>query len=100
MGMIPIRVPSARPWAMRCSIGPTVISTIDWSKTIVVSSSAIIPCVGSEAWPRHRASAAPSMRVRQFFRVRTMMKQQVPLARQREVFHHQLDALSALMLVA
>ncbi len=62
MGMIPIRVPSARPWAMRCSIEPTVISTIDWSKTIVVSSSAIIPCVGSEAWPRHRASAEPSMK--------------------------------------
>jgi len=38
--------------------------------------------------------------VRQFFRVRTTMKQQVSLAQQREVFPHQLDALKAMMLVA
>jgi len=38
--------------------------------------------------------------VRQFFRVRTTMKQQVSLAQQREVFRHQLDALKAMMLVA
>ena len=38
--------------------------------------------------------------VRQFFRVCTMMKQQVSLAHQREVFRHQLDALKAMMLVA
>src|SRR5438270_9002756 len=38
--------------------------------------------------------------VRQFFRVRTTMKQQVSLAHQREVFRHQLDALKAMMLVA
>jgi transposase-like protein len=38
--------------------------------------------------------------VRQFFRVRTTMKQQVSLAQQREVFRHRLDALKAMMLVA
>jgi DDE domain len=38
--------------------------------------------------------------VRQFFRVRTTMKQRVSLAQQREVFRHQLDALKAMMLVA
>ena len=38
--------------------------------------------------------------VRQFFRVRTTMKQPVSLAHQREVFRHQLDALKAMMLVA
>ncbi len=38
--------------------------------------------------------------VRQFFRVRTTMKQQVSLAQQREVFRHQLDALKAMALVA
>jgi putative transposase len=38
--------------------------------------------------------------VRQFFRVRTTMKQQVSLAHQREVFRHQLDALKAMVLVA
>ena len=38
--------------------------------------------------------------VRQFFRVRTTMKQQISLAQQREVFRHQLDALKAMMLVA
>ena len=38
--------------------------------------------------------------VRQFFRARTTMKQQVSLAQQREAFRHQLDALKALMLVA
>ena len=40
------------------------------------------------------------MRVRQFFRVRTTMKQQVALAHQREMFRHQWDALEAMMLVA
>jgi hypothetical protein len=40
------------------------------------------------------------MRVRQFFRVRNTMKQQVSLAQQREVFHHQLDALKTMVLVA
>ncbi len=38
--------------------------------------------------------------VRQFFRVRTTMKQRVSLAQQREVFRHQSDALKAMMLVA
>ncbi len=38
--------------------------------------------------------------VRQFFRVRMTMKQQVSLAQQREVFRHRLDALKAMMLVA
>ena len=38
--------------------------------------------------------------VRQFFRVRTTMKQRVSLAQQREVVRHQLDALKAMMLVA
>jgi putative transposase len=38
--------------------------------------------------------------VRQFFRVRTTMKQQVSLAQQREAFRHQLDALKAMVLVA
>jgi putative transposase len=37
--------------------------------------------------------------VRQFFRVRTTMKQQVSLAHQREVFRQRMDALSALVLV-
>jgi putative transposase len=38
--------------------------------------------------------------VRQFFRVRTTMKQQVSLAHQREVFRHRLEALKAIVLVA
>ncbi len=38
--------------------------------------------------------------VRQFFRVRTTMKQQVSLAHQREAFRHRLEALSAMVLVA
>jgi putative transposase len=38
--------------------------------------------------------------VRQFFRVRTTMKQSVSLAHQRKVFRHQLDALKAMVLVA
>jgi putative transposase len=38
--------------------------------------------------------------VRQFFRVRTTMKQQVSLAHQREVFHQRLEALKALVVVA
>jgi transposase-like protein len=38
--------------------------------------------------------------VRQFFRVRTTMKQHVSLAQQREVFHHRLEALKAMVLVA
>jgi hypothetical protein len=38
--------------------------------------------------------------VRQFFRFRTTMKQHVSLAQQREVFHHRLEALSALVLAA
>ena len=38
--------------------------------------------------------------VRQFFRVRTTMKQQVSLAHQREAFHHRLEALKAMVLVA
>jgi putative transposase len=38
--------------------------------------------------------------VRQFFRVRTTMKQQVSLAHQREVVRHRLEALSAIVLVA
>jgi putative transposase len=38
--------------------------------------------------------------VRQFFRIRTTMKQKVSLAHQREVFRHQLEALKAIVLVA
>jgi len=38
--------------------------------------------------------------VRQFFRVRTTMKQQISLAHQREAFRHRLEALSAMVLVA
>ena len=38
--------------------------------------------------------------VRQFFRVRTTMKQQVSLAHQREVFRQRLEALKAMVLVA
>ena len=38
--------------------------------------------------------------VRQFFRVRTTMKQRVSLAQQREVFRQRLEALSAMVLVA
>jgi putative transposase len=38
--------------------------------------------------------------VRQFFRVRTTMKQPVSLAQQREVFRQRLEALSAMLLVA
>jgi putative transposase len=38
--------------------------------------------------------------VRQFFRVRTTMKQRVSLAQQREVFHQRLETLSAMVLVA
>ena len=38
--------------------------------------------------------------VRQFFRARTIMKQQVSLAQQREAFRHQLEALKAMVLVA
>jgi putative transposase len=38
--------------------------------------------------------------VRQFFRVRTTMKQHISLVQQREVFRHRLEALKALELVA
>jgi transposase-like protein len=38
--------------------------------------------------------------VRQFFRVRTTMKQKVSLAEQREVFRQRLDALNAMVLMA
>ena len=38
--------------------------------------------------------------VRQFFRVRTTMKQHVSLAQQREVFRGRLEALEAMMLMA
>jgi hypothetical protein len=38
--------------------------------------------------------------VRQFFRVRTSMKQKVSLLQQREMFRQRLDALSAMVLVA
>ncbi len=38
--------------------------------------------------------------VRQFFRVRTTMKQQVSLMQQREMFRQRLDALKAMVLVA
>jgi hypothetical protein len=38
--------------------------------------------------------------VGQFFRVRTTLKQKVSLTDQREVFRHQLEALSAMVLVA
>ncbi len=38
--------------------------------------------------------------VRQFFRFRTMMKQSVSLAQQREMLRHRLEALKAMMLTA
>jgi hypothetical protein len=38
--------------------------------------------------------------VRQFFRFRITMKQQVSLLQQREMFRQRLDALSAMVLVA
>jgi len=38
--------------------------------------------------------------MRQFFRVRITMKQQVSLAHQREVFRQRLEALSVMVLVA
>ncbi len=38
--------------------------------------------------------------VRQFFRVRTTMKQKVSLVQQREAFYHRLNALKAMVLVA
>ena len=38
--------------------------------------------------------------VRQFFRVRTTMKQQISLAHQREASRHRLEALKAMVLVA
>lgn len=38
--------------------------------------------------------------VRQFFRVRSIMKQKVSLVQQREMFHQRLEALKVLVLVA
>jgi putative transposase len=38
--------------------------------------------------------------LRQFFRVRSIMKQNVSLVQQREMFHQRLEALKALVLVA
>jgi hypothetical protein len=38
--------------------------------------------------------------VRQFFRVRSIMKQKVSLVQQREMFRQRLEALKALVLVA
>jgi putative transposase len=38
--------------------------------------------------------------VRQFFRIRTPMKQQVSLVHQREMFRQRLDALKALVVMA
>jgi hypothetical protein len=95
MGMIPIPVPSSRPWAMRSSIAAITISTLDLSKIIVASNNATTRCVGLEASPQPHVSAEPLMRVRQFFRGRTTLKQQVSLAHQREVFRQRLEALSA-----
>jgi putative transposase len=40
------------------------------------------------------------MRVRQFFRVRTTIKQKVSLAEQRHMFSQRLEALKAMVLVA
>jgi hypothetical protein len=83
-----------------CCIGPIALSTLDWSKIIVASINAFTPCVGSEVWHQPRVSVVPSMRVRQFFRIRTTMKKRVSLAQQREVFRQRLEALSAIGLVA
>jgi putative transposase len=38
--------------------------------------------------------------VRQFFRIRTTMKQLVSLQQQREMFRHRLDALKIMVLAA
>jgi hypothetical protein len=73
---------------------------IDSSKTTVASNNVITPGVDSEVWPQRHASAVPSMRGRQFLRVRTTIKQQVSLAQQREMFPQQLDTLKAMVQVA
>jgi putative transposase len=53
---------------------------------------------GSVAWASRFCRAFEE--VRQFFRVRTTMKQSVSLAKQREMFRRRLERLKAMMLVA
>ena len=66
----------------------------------MASSSATTPCVDLEASPEPSRFCRAFHEVRQFFRVRTTMKQQVSLAHQRDLFRQRLEALSAMMLVA
>ena len=55
MGIIPIRVPSARHLAVTSSTAATATSTIDWSKITVASNNETHPCGGSGALNRHHA---------------------------------------------
>src|SRR5258708_21743623 len=98
MGIVPIHGPYARRYgAMFCN-GQTSISITGWSKITVASNNGIIPCAALELSRQPLASAGHLMRfvsssadeVRQFFRVRTTVKQTVSLAQQREVFRQRL----------
>jgi putative transposase len=84
-------VRSARCWAVTSSTAAITLLIIDWSKTTVGSNSATIRCVGSEALLQRPAFAEPLMRVRQFFRFRTTMKQKISLAQQRDPFCQRPD---------
>jgi len=82
------------------SIAVTPTSTIGWSKTTVASNSATTRCVGLEASPQPPRFCRAFDEVRQFFRVRTTMKQKVSLVHQRDLFRQRLDALKAMVAMA
>jgi len=54
----------------------------------------------SRGWHQHHSFAERLMRERQFFRIRTTIKQKISLAQQREMLRQRLEALKALALVA
>jgi hypothetical protein len=80
--------------------GPMLISIIASSKTTVASNSATTLCAGMARFTSASRFCRAFEEVRQFFRFRTTMKQHVSLADRRRLFHQQLDALKAMVLVA
>ncbi len=100
MGMIPILVPSARPLAERLMhrCNRYLNNRIEQDHREIKQRYYPMRGFGNVESAARFCRAFDE--VRQFFRVRTTMKQSVSLAHQREAFRHRLEALKAMVLMA
>ena len=77
MKTVRVHMRSAKHSAVTSSTGIISISIIGWNKITVASIRAMITCVGLQTSRLPHDFVEPFMQMRQFFGVRTTMKQKV-----------------------